>query len=150
IDDELVDDDPVKERSLVEVARPVPGMILRRLGLGADPDFRDELLSLTMPIRDYCIRKVDVVGNDQRRDVGQDIRLEEAQIILTVGLDRGIEAQPTIDELRYSTHRQPLYAQLAPALHLYRVRALCHPTHRFQPRVAFHTVEQHRTATQRL
>ena len=130
VDDELVDDDAVQERRPVEEAGPVPGMLVGRLGLAVDTDLRDEPLALAVPVVDDRRSQLDVVGDDQRGHVRQDVLLEKRHVVTAVGLDRGVEPQPAVHELGDRLHHQPVHAATAGAVHPNAVLPPGHVAHR--------------------
>ena len=67
-------------------------MLLGVGGLRIDPYFRDEPFSLTMPILNGGRIELDVVGDNQRGDVRQNVLAEEIHIVGPVGLDLRIKS----------------------------------------------------------
>ena len=75
-------------------------MFVSCLGLGIDSNFGDESFSLEVPIFDDRIRELDVIGNNQRGDVWQNVALEEIYVVKAVGFNLGVESEPAVYEFR--------------------------------------------------
>src|SRR5277367_6290256 len=73
-------------------------MVLRRLCSRVDADLGHKPFPLTVPIVDGGGRNLDVAGNNQRGDVGQNISLEKFQVIMAEGFNRRIESQAAMDQ----------------------------------------------------
>ena len=70
----------------------------------ADADFRNEPLSLPMPIIDRQFRKLDIVRDDQRRDIRQNVHLEKLHVIHAIGLDLWVRSQPAMNQFWNCPH----------------------------------------------
>ena len=74
------------------------GVLVRRLGLGVDADFNDVSFALAMPIFDVRVGKFEAVGDDGRGDIGENVALEEMQVVRPVSLYPRFKAHSAINE----------------------------------------------------
>src|SRR6185312_5368493 len=93
-------------------------------------DLRDEPFTLTMPVSNHRLGKLDIAGNNQRRDIWQNIRLEKVHVIQAVRFDLRIESQSTMDKFGNRPDLEFIQGDIAVTFEPNRVLPLGHVAHR--------------------